>query len=1066
MVKMKKAYLKDSKKMFKDNLFRYLSIVLIIMLGTAFFIGMNSVSPEMKKTARDYMENKHVFDISLLSNMGYKDEDLEKFKQNEHVKEVQGIYTYDVLAEFEEKDIAIRLSSINNDLQINKNDIYNGRNIENNNECLVSSRLIDMYGYKIGDKIKIYLKDDTKLEDYLNYTEFEIVGVTRNPIYLSKFYGNTTLLTGELNAFIMLKQDAFKMKDYTAVYIKTDLDNNMDKFSKGYEEKLDEILENVKNINKDIAKGKYDNIYKEYLEKISKGEESIKNANEFLDKVNSQIKKSQLEINNNIVNISMQVAMYYNSNNIYQKFLERKNTIYKNYEDFDKQNSNKVKLEKVCNELEPKTINLQKEIEQLENNIDKNLYEIYSLDEEETRFVELSKETNNMYYECNKKKEEYNKVNEEYKNKNSLLENSIKEVNRLKEEIKKNQTELYNSFSSIEDLAYGMGNSHITYNVELIKKAKEQLEKNKEEISKKEIDKKIKEANDTLNSKKEELNQFKTITEETPLYKNNGFTSLKEDLEKIAIMGRIFPVMFFIVAALVTITTITRMIEEDRKNIGTLKALGYSKKTILSRYIIYSLAAAVMGTFIGTIIGSTLIVQILFVSYTTLYDLPNLVTSINMYYTGISLFISLISTVFVTLIITLKELKENAAELMRPKVVQVGKSILLERIPFIWKRLDFLFKICFRNIFRYKRRLLMTLVGIAGCTALIYAGLGVQSAINSIQEKEFKNIRKLSMEVYLENEITKDEVKEVEEHIKSQKHVKDVTPVNQQRTTVEANDNTKDVFYIAVSGDDINNYLGVQERLSQEKIKLNDDGVVVTEKLANILKVKVGDKIKITDDGVNSIVKVIGISENYLYNYIYLTPNMYQRVFGKEIKYNEIFVNIDDNLSEDEEIELTDKIKENDKVASSVLEKNLSKEFKTSLGSLTSIVILFIGCASLLSFTVLINLNNINIEERKRELATIKVLGFYKKELESYIFRENIILTIFGTILGLLLGMTILGLIIQSAEVETIFLPKDINIVNLAISAIITICFTLITNMFMKKKIKNINMIDSLKSVE
>ena len=193
MVKMKKAYFKDSRMMFKNNLFRYVSIVLIIMLGTAFFIGMNSVSPAMQQTAEDYMRENNVYDVSLVSNLGYKDEDLEKFNQNENVKEVQGIYTYDVLAEFGEKDIAVRLSSTKENSDMNKNDISEGRNIENDNECLISSRLRDMYGYNIGDKIKVYRKDDTKLEDYLNYTEFEIVGITKTPIYLSKFYGNTTL---------------------------------------------------------------------------------------------------------------------------------------------------------------------------------------------------------------------------------------------------------------------------------------------------------------------------------------------------------------------------------------------------------------------------------------------------------------------------------------------------------------------------------------------------------------------------------------------------------------------------------------------------------------------------------------------------------------------------------------------------------------------------------------------------------------------------------------------------------------------------------------------------------
>ena len=550
------------------------------------------------------------------------------------------------------------------------------------------------------------------------------------------------------------------------------------------------------------------------------------------------------------------------------------------------------------------------------------------------------------------------------------------------------------------------------------------------------------------------------------MYKNSGFKSLKEDLEKIAIMGRIFPVMFFVIAALVTITTITRMIEEDRKNIGTLKALGYKKRTIISRYILYSFSAGLVGTILGIIIGSTVIVGILYSSYGTLYDLPDLVVRLNNNYAMISFAIALVSTVFVATIITLKELKENTAELMRPKKVTTGKNIFLEKIPFVWNRLDFLFKICFRNIFRYKRRLFMTLIGIAGCTALIYAGLGLQNSINSIGDKQFTDIRKLSMEVYLQGEFNGSEIAEIEEYVKKQSYIKDATPVVQQSLTVGANEKTKDVFYIAISGDEINKYISLKNRETNEEITLEDEGVIITEKLANILELEVGDKIDIINESFETSVKVSGITENYLYNYVYMTPKMYERINSDEIKYNGIFVNTSEELTNEQAVELSEKLRENEKIASTILEKNLEEEFIISLRSLMSIVILFIACASLLSFTVLINLNNINIEERKRELATIKLLGFYKKELETYVFRENIILTILGTVLGLGLGMAILGIIIKAAEVETIFLVKDINVPNLIIAAIITICFTIITNQLMKKKIKNINMIDSLKSVE
>lgn len=1063
---MKKAYFKDSKKMFKNNLVRFISIVLIIMLGTAFFIGMNSVSPAMEQVALKYIKEQNISDISLASSLGYKEEDIEKFRQNEHVTEVKGEYTYDALTSFGEKDIVVRFSGINDDSEINKNDISEGRNVENDNECLISSRLNTMYDYEIGDKIKVYRKDDTNLEDYLKYTEFEIVGITRNPIYLSKFYGNTTLLTGELNGYIMIKEEAFNLEEYTTVNIKLDIDEDINKFSDEYKEKNSEILKEIEEINNNISTEKYNEVYEEYDKKINEAEEAIKKVEQALDGMQLNITNSQLQINQEIVNISANIATYYNSNNLYEKNLERANSISNSYASLDELKKKKESLDDACSELKYKTINLKSELEELENKIDKNLYDIYALNNEELKFVNLNKENNKLYYEYNQKNSEYESISKEYEAKTQELEETNKSIEDTKAQIDNLQNELYSAFNGQTDLIYGVGNQNLILQAEGIKQGIEDLNQAKNGLEEQNAEEKIQNAKKLLNDKKDELNKFKVVSEETPLYENSGFKSLKEDLKKIAIMGKIFPVMFFVIAALVTITTITRMIEEDRKNIGTLKALGYSKKTIISRYIIYSMLAGVLGTVLGTAIGSTLIVEILFISYSSLYDLPNLVFNINWNYTLISLGISLISTALVATIITMKEIKENTAELMRPKTATTGKSILLEKIPFIWKKLDFLFKICFRNIFRYKRRLLMTLVGIAGCTALIYAGLGLQSSINSISNKQFKDIRKLSMEIYLQGDVNSQEVTEIEEFIKKQNHIKEVTPVSQKSFTVQANGNSKDVFYIAISGEEVDKYIGLDNRKTKEKIELNDEGVVLTEKLANILEIDVGGKIEITDGDVKTSVKVIGITENYLYNYAYFTPNVYERIYGKDIAYNEILANTTEELSEEEDVELADALKQNEKIASTVLEKNLEGEFKTSLGSLMSIVILFIGCASILSFTVLVNLNNINIEERKRELATIKLLGFYQKELESYVFRENIILTILGTILGLILGMGILGIVIQAAEVETIFLVKDINLINLLISTIITISFTLITNLFMKKKIKNINMIDSLKSIE
>ena len=585
---MKKAYFKDSRKMFKNNLIRYISIVLIIMLGTAFFIGMNAVSPAMKQIAEDYMKDKSISDIALTSNLGYKAEDIEKLQQNEDIVEVKGEYTYDALTSFDEKDIVVRFSSIKEDSNINQNDIFEGRNIEKDNECLISSRLNQMYGYEIGDKVKVYRKDDTVLEDYLEYTEFEIVGITRNPSYLSKFYGNTTLLTGELNGYIIIKEEAFTLKEYTTINIKTNIDKNISKFSDEYKEKISDILENIEKINNDISEEKYNKIYKESSDEIEKTENIIKKIEKNISEVHAEIINSQLQINQGITNISSNIALYYNSNNIYEKNLERTDSISNLYTDLKELESKKTELEDKCNELKYKTINLKDRLENIENNIDKNLYEIHSLNNEELRFVELSKENNKLYYEYNEKNSEYENLNKQYEEQSQELENIEKTIGDTKEQINNLQNELYSSFKGQEDLIHSIGHEALILQTEKIQQSIEEINQSKKELEEQDIEELIENAKKDLNGEKDKLNKFKVVSDETPLYENSGFKSLKDDLDKMAIMGRIFPVMFFVIAALVTITTITRMIEEDRKNIGTLKALGYSKKTIISRYTVFS----------------------------------------------------------------------------------------------------------------------------------------------------------------------------------------------------------------------------------------------------------------------------------------------------------------------------------------------------------------------------------------------------------------------------------------------------------------------------------------------
>lgn len=798
-----------------------------------------------------------------------------------------------------------------------------------------------MYGYNIGDTIELQSGTSDDISETFNTTKFKIVGINSNPVYLSKYYGATKLENGDVVGIIMLDPSVYCLEEYNVVYAKSNIPQDIEKFSDEYKEKVNEIKGRIETVGEERAKLRYNEIYKDVNDEISEAKTKITDARNEIDKNQNKLYDAKKQIS----------EAYKTLGNSYVQTLNK----------FDY--------------------------------LDKNYYK------------ELIYGTKKQYNVM------YNKIAQ---NNNEFLENKS------------------------------------TFNEEKVK-----------------ADEKISDANTDINDAQLELESLDEKWTITGITDSDAFIALKNDLDKMGIMGKVFPVIFFIVATLVTITTMTRTIEEDRINIGTLKALGYSKFIILFRYLVYATLTAVIGLVLGVYIGSYFITQILYAAYSSLYALPSLITELNWFYIGISTLIIVVSIIFVVIMIVSKELKEKTANLLRAKAAKAGKEILLEKCSFFWSRLSFLFKVSFRNIFRYKKRLFMTVIGIAGCTALIYTGISLKASIDSIGKKQFGEIRTYDIEINLKNEKTQSELENLKKYILKNEKVISTTEVRQKNLEIQKNGINKKILYTVINAEDAQNFIKMRNMNTEENINLYEDGVIITEKLAQTLNVEEGDTINIVENaiGLNKEVKITGIAENYLYNYMYLTPIMYNEIYGKEVECNQFLVNTID-LNEKEENELISYLKEDSNVSSVTLERLMNDEYQKSLNSLMSVVFMCIGCALMLSFIVLFNLNSINIEERKRELATIKVLGFYDKETSSYIFRENIILSILGIIVGLGAGMIMLELIMKSAEVETILLSRKVNVLSFVYSAIITLACTLITNSFMKKNINKIDMIDSLKSVE
>ncbi|MEA4890145.1 MAG: FtsX-like permease family protein [Clostridiaceae bacterium] len=549
---------------------------------------------------------------------------------------------------------------------------------------------------------------------------------------------------------------------------------------------------------------------------------------------------------------------------------------------------------------------------------------------------------------------------------------------------------------------------------------------------------------------------------------NPGYSSYGDDAKRIGAVAKVFPLFFFLVAALVCLTTMTRMVEEERVQIGTLKAIGYGALKISAKYLVYALLASLIGALTGLIIGFQLFPGLIMNAYGIMYRIPVRLSPFHYNYAVLSILMAVVTTVSVTLMATLQELRATPAVLMQPKAPKPGKRIFLERIRFIWKKLSFSHKVTARNLFRYKKRFLMTAIGVAGCTALLVTGFGLKDSINAILGKQFDEIFLYDAQVALDTE-----QEGAADHLTAYLDSQESTDAYLKTAleTVTALSNQTDRSYEAnllVPEDTgrLTTFYNLHTRRGKSAIDLPADGAVITEKLSNLLHVGVGDTISLRDTENRTYdIKIAAIAENYLSHYIYLSPDYYSQITYRTPVYNTVALNIKNPDSIDVKT-----YKENlmtvDGVLGAFFSRSLADDFKDTMKNLDYVVLILIVSAGALAFVVLYNLTNINITERIREIATIKVLGFRDKEVSAYVYRENILLTLIGTAGGLLLGLLLHRFVIGTMEIDTMMFGKDVQWLSYILSVALTMIFSALVNFFMYYKLRKINMVESLKSIE
>lgn len=1028
---MKNVLLKDTVKEIKVTFKRFLSILLVVLLGVGFFAGIKATSPDMKKTIDEYFDNQNVMDIEVISTLGLTDDDIKTLQNVEGVEKVSASYYQDAIVQVQDAEYVMRMESIADD--INTLVLVEGNMPQSIDECVVEEGFLNASGYKIGDSINLEIdkiKDDEGNEkEAIKQTNLKIVGTVKSPLYISRERGSSKLGSGKINYYMYVNKELINSEYYIVAYMQVSGAKELKCYKDGYDKLIDNVKDKIELIEEERKQARYNEIYNKANEKIQDAEKTLK------DEKN----KAEKEINDAKNKISSAKTELKNSKAELEKNKKNANTEFTNAQNKIKEAQKQLTAQ--LNTFNNSKIVAEKEISENKLKLE-NLKNMENKDETVTATIKALEEG-------------IENAEKELKEAEAKLESAQKEIDKNQETLNNQKKSANEKFASAD---------------KKIKNAESEISSSETKLAKaeKEAKEKIQDAEEKLGDAKLKLKDIKKpewyILDRN---QNNGYASYMQDTDRIANLAIVFPVVFFVVAALISLTSMTRMVEEERVQIGTLKALGYTKLQIASKYIIYALLATIIGSVVGLMIGFNLLPKIITDMYAMMYVLPNVILEFNIEYTLISVIIALLCTVGATVYSCTKTLLYEPAELMRPKAPKPGKRVFLENINWLWSKLKFTQKVTARNIFRYKKRFLMTIIGVMGCTALILTGFGIRDAISKMIPSQYGEIFKYNLQVSLKDNITGKQIEEEESLVKNVQGISEIIKINLQSIDITSIENTQNIQLIVPEDTEkFENFVSLKSRTKKNEFyTLNTDGVIITEKLAKLLNINVGDIIKIkNNDDIEVETKVSHITENYLMHYIYMSKDLYESLYNEEFRANTIYANIND-LSRENEIG-EEILHANDLITGIVLTSSTENIFSEVMENMNFVVWILIISAGLLAFVVLYNLANTNISERIRELATIKVLGFYDREVYDYISKETRILTAIGMILGLFAGYFLTMFIIKTCELDLMMFSRSINSISFVYALIITVVFSVIVEIATYFALKKIDMIESLKSIE
>lgn len=1063
MVTVKRTFRKTLYREVRQSLSRFLAIFAIVALGVGFLAGLLATTPDMRLSMDNYFDENSLMDLRVVSTLGLTEDDCTVLRETEGVQAVMPAYNTDKLTDIDERaDIVTRFHSLpfgqDGAEYINRVQLVDGRLPEKADECVVVTDQTGSTGIAPGSVVTVTGPED---DDMLAVNEFTVVGTVHSTYYFSVERESSSVGTGTVQVVLYVLQDAFSSEVYTEIYLLVDGAKELLTYSDDYTDAIQPVMDRLEALSDERAEIRYNDVVGE--------------AQAELDDARQEYNDSKQEADDKLADALAQLEQ------ARQEIADGKAELESGREEWE---SGKAELQKQRDDYAATIAEKEQELTDgkaaldeakdglalYKQQLDNSKSELDQLEATIAALLEagLTDQAAQLQPQLESGKAAYEAALKDYGEKAALVQQQESLLLAGEQELADGKEQAEAEFAAAQE-KLDDAEAELLSGEEQLKDAEQELADGEAEYekNKQQADEELNDALQKLNDAQAdidaiELPEWYVLGRDTVV----SYVSFGSNADKVEAIAQVFPVFFFLVAALVALTTMTRMIEEQRTQIGTLKALGYGKLTIAMKYVLYAATASILGSFFGLVVGFQVFPRVIWGAYDIMYTLPAFSAPFRIPYALVSSLAAVICTLLATIGACYSTLMECPARLMLPRAPKPGKRVFLEHIPFIWKHLSFTKKVTVRNLLRYKKRFFMTVIGIAGCTGLLLTGFGLRDSIQDIISKQYEDICQYNMMASLTDGDSLQEPA-LQAILGDTGKIQTSLPVHQENGEVTVDDTTKDVtLFVPERAGDLPQFIHLQDRRSGEALSFTEDQVVLTEKLAEQLGVRSGSSITIKNaDGKAATATVSGVTENYLYSYAYMSPALYQSLYGSSPEYSTVLSLLTDTSAQARD-DLSKALLAIDDVSSVQFTTDLSSSFADVIGNIDYIVIVLIISAGLLAFVVLYNLTNINITERQKEIATIKVLGFYNREVCAYVYRETLLLSLIGTVVGLVFGIFLHAFVVKTAEVDMVMFGRTIKWTSYVFAAALTMVFSALVNLVMYRKLKAVDMVESMKAGE